>query len=347
MDAAGAGAGWISDPTSIFYLTGFNANPHERLMALAIPAEGEPVLVVPDLERENAEERARGVRVVSWRDGADPYRVLIEALGDAPLLAVEKEHLTLARLDGIEGDPERVLDASPALQALRAIKEQAELDKLAHAARLTDEVTAAILQQIEIGQSENEIASRLNTLVQQTGAGLSFGSLVQSGPNSALPHLPPGTRRLQPGDLLLLDFGARSEGYNADTTRMAVAGKPDEEQRRVHQAVLDAHDRAIEAIREGVTCGDVDSAARDSLVAAGYGERFIHRTGHGLGLEAHETPNLEPGSTVRLQVGNVVTVEPGVYIPGWGGMRIEDDIVVESDGARVLTKADRSLIVID
>jgi len=126
---------------------------------------------------------------------------------------------------------------------------------------------------------------------------------------------------------------------------MAVVGEPDAEQRRVHQAVLDAHDRAIEAIRAGVTCGEVDAAARKSLEQAGLGERFIHRTGHGLGLDAHEGPNLEPGSPLRLEAGNVVTVEPGAYLPGWGGVRIEDDVVVEDDGAKILTRADRSLKV--
>jgi Xaa-Pro aminopeptidase len=151
---------------------------------------------------------------------------------------------------------------------------------------------------------------------------------------------------LAAGDLVLLDFGARHGGYNADTTRMAVVGAPDDRQLLVHQAVLDAHDRAIDAIRSGATCGEVDAAARASIEKAGFGDRFIHRTGHGLGLDAHEGPNLEPGSRVRLEAGNVVTVEPGIYIPGWGGVRIEDDIVVEEDCARLLTRADRGLKVI-
>jgi len=344
MTAAGAGAAWVSDPVSILYLTGFLANPHERLMAVAVRAAGETVLVVPDLERENAEGRARQVRVVSWRDGTDPYRVLIDALGDADVLAVEKEHLTLARLESIEAG--RVVDASPAMRSFRAVKEPAELELLAEAARLTDQATESILAELRPGLSEREVAGRLAALIQQSGASLAFAPLVQSGPNSALPHLGPSERRLTPGDLVLLDFGARHRGYNGDTTRMAVIGKPDAEQQRVHQAVLDAHDRAIEAIRAGTTCGEVDAAARESLERAGYGERFIHRTGHGLGLDAHELPNLEPGSTVRLEAGNVVTVEPGVYVPGWGGVRIEDDVVVEPDGARVLTAADRGLMVI-
>jgi Xaa-Pro dipeptidase len=343
MESNGVVAACVTDPTSIAYLTGFYANPHERLLALAVRPDG-AVLVVPDLERENAEGRASGVEIASWQDGEDPFRLLRTALGDAPLIAVEKEHLTIARWELL--DAAAIEDCSEALRAMRAIKVPAELELLQRAAELTDQVTDAILAELRAGLTEREVATRLNALINQTGSGLAFGSLVQAGPNSALPHLPPGERTLEAGDLVLLDFGARHGGYNADTTRMAVLGEPDEEQLRVHRAVLEAHDRAIDAISAGATCGAVDAAARLSLEEAGLGERFIHRTGHGLGLDAHEGPNLEPGSSVRLEAGNVVTVEPGVYIPGWGGVRIEDDVVVEEDGARLLTCADRGLRVI-
>jgi Xaa-Pro dipeptidase len=343
MDARRVAAACVTDPTSIVYLTGFFANPHERLLALAVRPEG-AVLVVPDLERENAEGRATGVEILSWQDGQDPFRLLRAALGDPPLLAVEKEHLTLARWELL--DAGEIEDCSEALRAMRAVKGTAEIDLLQRAAELTDQVTEAIFSELRAGLTEHEAASRLSALIGETGSELAFGSLVQSGPNSALPHLPPGDRSLAAGDLVLLDFGARHRGYNADTTRMAVVGEADEQQIRIYRAVLDAHDRAIEAIRPGVTCGAVDAAARQSLEKAGFGDRFIHRTGHGLGLEAHEGPNLEPTSPTSLEPGNVVTVEPGVYIPGWGGVRIEDDVVVEQGGARLLTRADRSLRVI-
>ena len=325
MESTQVAAACITDPTSIAYLTGFYANPHERLLALAVRPAG-AVLVVPDLERENAEGRAAGVEILSWQDGEDPFRLLRDVLGAPALLAVEKEHLTIARGELL--DAATIEDCSAALRAMRAVKQPDELARLQRAAELTDQVTEAILAEIRAGLTEREVASRLNALINETGSGLAFGSLVQAGSNSALPHLAPGERALANGDLVLLDFGARHRGYNADTTRMAVLGEPDEQQ-RVHLAVLEAHDRAIDAIRAGATCGEVDAAARRSLERAGFGDRFIHRTGHGLGLDAHEGPNLEPGSPIRLEVGNVVTVEPGVYIPGWGGVRIEDDVVVE------------------
>jgi len=145
---------------------------------------------------------------------------------------------------------------------------------------------------------------------------------------------------------VLLDFGAAFDGYRADTTWMAVVGQPSERHREIHAVVLEAHDAAIAAVRPGATTGEVDAAARHSIDAAGYGERFFHRVGHGLGLEIHEAPSLDPGSQTVLEPGMVFTIEPGVYIPGFGGVRIEDDVVVEDGGCRVLTKADRSLRVI-
>jgi Xaa-Pro aminopeptidase len=343
MESARVEAACVTDPLSIAYLTGFRANPHERLLALVVGQDAS-VLLVPDLEEEHARTHAQEVELIAWQDGDDPFRILRAAIGDPRLLAVEKEHLTLARWERL--DAGEITDCSEALRRMREVKTSAELDLLRQAARHTDAVTEAIFNELRAGAAEVEVATRINALITETGSGLAFGTLVQAGPNSALPHLSPGPSRLAAGDLVLLDFGARHRGYNADTTRMGVVGEPDSEQRRLHQAVLDAHDRAIEAIRPGVSCGDVDAAARNSLLKAGLAERFIHRTGHGLGLDSHEGPNLEPGSEVRLEPGNVVTVEPGVYIPGWGGIRIEDDVAVTEAGAETLTTADRGLKVI-
>jgi Xaa-Pro dipeptidase len=343
METARVDAACVTDPISIAYLTGFRATPHERLFALTVHPDS-ALLLVPDLEAENARAHAPSVELISWQDGDDPFRMLRAAIGDPRLLAVEKEHLTIARWERM--DAGEVADCSEPLRRMRALKTAAELDLLRAAARHTDAVAEAIFRELRAGQTEVEVAARINALIAETGSTLAFGTLVQAGPNSALPHLAPGQRRLGPGDLVLLDFGACHLGYNADTTRMGVVGEPDQEQRRLHQAVLDAHDRAIEAIRPGASCGEVDAAARVSLERAGLGERFIHRTGHGLGLDSHEGPNLEPGSEVRLVEGHVVTVEPGVYIPGWGGIRIEDDVTVTSSGSEILTGADRGLKVI-
>ena len=313
-------------------------------MGLAIGTDG-PVLVVPGLEAESAGRAARAVEVVGWRDGEDPYAVAARALGGAArALAVEKSHLTLAVAENLRTAVATVefVDAGPWVRNMRLRKRPDEIEMLQRAAQITDHVTDRIIGSLRPGRSELEVASEIAALINAEGATLSFETVVQSGPNSAEPHLRPTGRRLQEGDFVLLDFGAAWEGYKADTTRTVVLGEPDERQREVHRVVLEAHDAGVAAVRAGVTAGEVDRAARAVIEGAGFGSYFIHRVGHGLGLDAHEDPSLDPGSSTVLEEGMVVTIEPGVYIPGWGGVRIEDDVVVEASGARVLTRADRS-----
>jgi Xaa-Pro aminopeptidase len=344
LEPNGAEAAWVSDPVSIAYLTGFSAEPHERLMGLAI-GPGGSVLVVPGLEQESAERQTRGVEVVAWSDGTNPYTAAAGALGRVGRLAVEKHHLTLAvaeRLQEVAGTGELV-DIGASIRELRRRKSPEELELLQRAAEITDRVTAAILGSLRAGQTELEVASRINSLIGAEGAVPSFETIVQSGPNSAEPHARPSSRALAPGDFVLLDFGAAWRGYKADITRTVLVGEPDDRQREVYQAVLEAHDVALDRVRAGATAGDVDAAARVVIARAGYGDQFIHRVGHGLGLEVHEDPSLDPGSGVELELGMVITVEPGIYVPGWGGVRIEDDAVVEADRGRPLTGADRSL----
>ncbi len=338
-------AAYVTRPVSIAYLTGVQAEPYERLMALVVKP-GRATLIVPALERENAERARTDAEIVTWRDGEDPYRLVHEALRGLERLGIEKEHLTLAAAEAMQPDHSsaRVMfDIAPEIRRMRRIKSPAELEKLAHAAAITDAATEEMLGRLREGQSELEIAVALGAAIGAAGGTLAFETLVLSGPNSALPHGRPSGRRLGEGDLVLLDFGAAYEGYRADTTRVAAVGEPSERQREIHGLVLAAHDAALAAVRAGATTGDVDAAARSIIEAAGLGDRFFHRTGHGLGLETHEDPSLDPDSKTVLEAGMVFTVEPGIYIPGWGGVRIEDDVVVEEDGCRLLTTADRTL----
>jgi Xaa-Pro dipeptidase len=340
-------AAYISKPVSIAYLTGFHAEPMERLMALAIRRD-RITLILPALEEQRAARLREQTDVVSWHDGQDPYRLVHEALAGCANLGVEKQHLSLASAEALTASAGAVelLDVGPELRRMRLIKSEEEVEKLVRAAAITDAVTDEVIGRLRPGQTELAVAVMLGSAIGELGGTLAFESLVQSGANSALPHIGPTSRKLAVGDFVLLDFGAAFDGYLADTTRMAVVGEPSERHREIHHLVLEAHDAAIEAVRAGQTSGGVDAAARRVIDAAGMGERFIHRVGHGLGLEAHEDPSLDPGSRTVLEAGMVFTIEPGVYIPGFGGVRIEDDVVVEQDGCRVLTKADRSLRVI-
>ena len=338
---------YVTAPVSIAYLTGFHAEPFERLMALAVRPD-RATLIVPAIEQEKASRHSDSADVVSWRDGEDAYSLVRTALEGCVEVGVEKEHLTVhvAELLVARTAAREMVDVSPEIRRLRRIKNHDELERLARAGSITDAVTARIMDRLRPGQTELEVSVLIGAAIGEEGGTLSFESLVQSGPNSALPHMHPTSRKLEAGDFVLLDLGATFDGYRADTTRMAVVGEPTTRHKEIHSLVLAAHDAAIAAVRAGTTSGAVDAAARQVIEAAGMGDRFFHRTGHGLGLEAHEDPSLDPGSATVLEEGMVFTVEPGIYIPGWGGVRIEDDVVVERAGARLLTNADHSLRVI-
>ena len=342
------GAVYVTRPVSIAYLTGFSTDPHERLMALAVRPD-RATLIVPAIEHENAvRQQSAQADVVSWRDGEDPHELLRGALDGVAQLGVEKDHLTLLAAEVLRSRAgiRDLVDIAPEIRRQRRTKSPAEVEKLARAAAITDAVTDEVIGRLSAGMSELAVANLLAASINARGANLSFDSSVQSGANSAVPHHRPSGRVLSPGDLLLLDFGAEFDGYHADTTRMAVVGAPNSRQVEMHRLVLRAHDAAVAAVRAGSTTGAVDAAAREVVDAAGLGDRFFHRTGHGLGLEIHEDPSLDPGSTTVLEAGMAMTIEPGVYFPGWGGVRIEDDVIVDAKGCRVLTTADRNLRVI-
>jgi Xaa-Pro dipeptidase len=338
---------YLTRPVSIAYLTGFHAEPHERLMALAVRPDG-ATLIVPALEQQKANADATHADVVAWRDGEDPYELVKRVVGTSVEIAVEKDHLSLlaAELITSRTGASELVDIGPEIRRLRLIKHEDEVEKLVRAAAITDAAGEEVMSRMHAGQTEVDVALMIASAIGDLGGTLSFATLVQSGPNSALPHLEPSSRKLVSGDFVLLDFGAAYGGYKADTTRMAVVGEPSARHSEIHELVLEAHDAAIDAVRPGITTGDVDAAARRIIETAGYGERFFHRVGHGLGLEAHEDPSLDPGSQTVLEAGMVFTIEPGLYIPGWGGVRIEDDVLVEEGGCRVLTKADRSLRIV-
>ena len=335
----GADAAVITKPASVAYLTGVFVNPHERLLALFIARDGAR-LVLPALEHDRARSAVRDATLVPYEDGEDAI-----GQGELGVVAVEKDHMTVGLAERLHAA--RLIDVAPEIRRLRMRKAPAELEHLQHAADITDRVTAAILAELRPGLTELEIAGRVLQLIADAGAEPSFDPLIQSGPNTAFPHGRPTSRRLEQGDLVLVDIGAAWAGYKADITRMAVIGPPDERQSRLHAWVLAAHDAAIETARPGIAGAEVDAAARGVLQDAGQGERFIHRTGHGLGLEAHEDPNFAPDEQTFLEPGMVVTVEPGAYEAGWGGIRIEDDVVIEAGGARSLTRLSRALYVVN
>jgi len=231
------------------------------------------------------------------------------------------------------------------IENLAAVKYENEIDALKTAVKITDTVFDEIQQYITIGISEKDIALEIAMRFRKYGDGEAFPTIVASGSNSALPHAQPSSRKLQKGDFVVIDSGAIYVGYHADMTRTIVIGKPNEKQQEIYELVKQSQQAGIDAIAAGVSCKAVDDAARAVIADAGYAENFSHGTGHGIGLEIHTSPRLSQQSEEVLMKNNVITVEPGVYLPGWGGVRIEDDVWVQNDGATVLNKTPKDLMV--
>jgi Xaa-Pro aminopeptidase len=231
------------------------------------------------------------------------------------------------------------------VEGLRARKEPREVDSIRLAGVIATSALERTLPQIHVGMTENEVAGVLEHSLRDAGSdGFPFGTIAASGPRSALPHARAGTRPIAPGDFVLLDFGAVFEGYCADVTRTVVVGRASERQREVYEAVKEANERARALIAPGMTGQQADAIARDALTARGFGDAFGHGLGHGLGIEVHEAPRLSRVAEGSLPRGAVVTIEPGVYLPGWGGVRIEDDVHLTAGGAELLTDFPRELI---
>jgi len=235
------------------------------------------------------------------------------------------------------------------VKKIRMIKDEAEIDKIREAVRITDVAFNHIRDYIKVGSIERDIALELEFFMKKEGASKNaFDFIVASGKRSALPHGVASTKQLEEGDFLTMDFGTVYQGYHSDMTRTVVVGKqPDKKQEEIYQTVLKAQQKATEVVKAGVKGSEVDKVARDIITKAGYGDYFGHGLGHSLGLEIHENPRLSPRDDTKLESGMVVTVEPGIYLPDWSGVRIEDTVVVREDGCEVLTSSPKELLVID
>jgi Xaa-Pro aminopeptidase len=246
--------------------------------------------------------------------------------------------------------PERVelVMADGLVEGMRAVKEPAEVDRMQAAAELADRALEQLLARGLAGRTEREAALELELAIRQAGAEhVSFEPIVAAGPHGALPHATPTEVEIQPGQLVVIDFGARIDGYCSDCTRTVAVGEPDLDARETYALVLEAQLAGLAAVRVGAQCRDVDGAARDLIALAGHGEQFGHGLGHGVGLDIHEDPRLTQSAEGTLSAGNVVTVEPGVYLPDRFGVRIEDLVVVTDDGCRILTGITKDLLVIE
>jgi D-alanyl-D-alanine dipeptidase len=346
LDAADLAALIVPASPDLAYLTGYAPMPMERPTMLVVTPHRPPTLVVPTLERPLAAScpAADRLTLVDWRDESDPYPLVAGLLPSTGRVAVG-DHIWGSHLLALQATAPGVLwiAAGAILGPLRARKDEWELDALRRAAVAADAALEELLGSPIAGRSELDVARQLGDLLVDHGHDAAAFTIVASGPNAASPHHEPAHRVIGSGDAIVLDFGGDVDGYYSDTTRTVVAGETSPELRAVHAVVHEAHTAAIAVIRPGIEIGSVDAAARTVIEVAGYGDSFIHRTGHGIGLEVHEPPYVREGDGTLLAPGMTFSVEPGIYLPDRFGVRIEDIVAVTETGAEVLNRSSRAL----
>lgn len=321
--AAGADVLFVTPSTNLAYSANLAMGRSERLTALLLFTDGPAVLLTPFFEAENHRRDAVVDEVVTWKEDEDPIALTAKLLAKAKIAGIEgtTAYDTVTRL--LAAAPMEARDATATFDAQRMIKSPEEQAFIRDAARRSCLAIEATHRKLAPGRTESEVSAILEQEFQTQG--VHGGGLVQFGPSAALPHGGPGDRRLAAGDVVLIDAGCKVRGYNSDVTRTVSFGKPSDEVRKVYGAVDRAQLAGIEALKAGAAPEDIDRAARRVIEDAGYGAFFTHRLGHGLGMDGHEPPYLVRGNATPLVAGNTVTIEPGIYLPGKLGVRIEDD----------------------
>ena len=335
------------------YLSGLPLFMSERPVVALYRADGRAAAVVPALEEGRTRAMVEAnLRVCPYTDEEGYETAFASAVLSLDLdggrCAVEYLHMRVLELRALEGAAPNVqfVSLEEELPGLRAIKDQAEIAAIKVAIEITEQALHQLIAQPLLGLSERQVAARLAEEMRVAGADGPAFIIVVGGPNSADPHAEPSERPLERGDLVTIDCGVIKDGYHSDITRTFVVAGPSPQQKTIYETVQRANQAGRRACQPGVPAEQVDRAARTVISAAGYGEQFIHRTGHGLGMEVHEPPYIVEGNEEPLQAGMVFTVEPGIYVPGLGGVRIEDDVVMTEDGAQCLTSFPRELLVI-
>ena len=345
----------VTPGSDLRYLCGYSAHAMERLTALAVPRRGEPFLVVPRLEAPMVDASPAGglgLEVLAWDETDDPFARLAEAvtarLGAAPVrVAVGARTWAEHALGVRRAVPGAALElAGPVLDRLRMVKTPAEVEELARAGAAIDRVHAAMGEWLRVGRTEAAVGADIAAAILAEGhVGVDF-TIVGSGPNGASPHHELSDRVVQAGDLVVVDIGGETAtGYRSDCTRTyVVGGSADAEVAEWYAVLQQAQQAATAVVRPGVTCEQVDAVAREVITDAGWGEQFIHRTGHGIGMDTHEAPYVVAGNDLPIEPGMAFSVEPGIYLPGRCGARIEDIVVCTDDGVRVLNEGPRELV---
>ena len=350
--ARGIGALLVTPSVDYEYLLGYRAPALERLTCLILPVEGPPTLVLPRLELPLARHAlgalADGLELVPWDETDDPFQLVSSHLVGALRVGLQDQMWSrfVLRLRALL-DPAELVDASPAIGAIRRIKQPEEVDRLRAVAAAADEAMRGITSEQLSGRTEAEVSRRINSLLLDAGHDSADFAIVGSGPNSASPHHEPGDRVIGAGDAVVLDIGGTRAGYCSDTTRTAFVGEPPADYLALYEVLRVAQAAACDAVAPGVPACDVDRAARRIIDEAGYGAAFFHRTGHGIGMETHEEPYIVDSNGEPLLAGQAFSVEPGIYIGGQWGARIEDIVACTEAGGERLNTNSTELYLVD
>ncbi|GAA0600775.1 di/tri-peptidase [Virgibacillus siamensis] len=344
----------ITSPANFYYVSNYYTDPHERVIATYISKYHDPVIVVPSMEKEDAKNAGWNYEIIGYQDHEDPWQLLLDYLkrNDSIPASVGLEYnsLSIERFTKIKQTfPEAVFsDAQEILANMRVLKSKEEYKMLKEAASLADFGVETGIKAIHEGATELGIIAKIEYELKKQGVqGMSFSTMAISGTKTASPHGNPSMKTVEKGDLVLFDLGVVFEGYCSDTTRTVAYKSISPEQEKIYNTVLAAEKKAIDESVVGTPVGKIDLAARNPIEQAGYGDYFTHRIGHGLGIEAHEYPSMHNKNELPLKPGMCYTIEPGIYVPGTGGVRIEDMIFMTENGAETLTKFPKELQIID
>ncbi len=348
----GIGALLVTPSVDYQYLLGYSAPALERLTCLILPVEGAPALVLPRLEEPLARHElgplAEGLEIVTWDETDDPFRLVSARLRGILRVGLQDQMWSrfVLRLRALL-DPAELVDASPAIGAVRRIKSPEEVDRLRAVAAAADEAMRGIMGERLSGRTEADVSRRIQHLLLEAGHETADFAIVGSGPNSASPHHSPGDRVIEAGDAVVLDIGGMRAGYCSDTTRTAFVGEPPADFAAMYEVLRLAQAAACDAVAPGVPARDVDRAARRIIEEAGYGDAFMHRTGHGIGVETHEEPYIVESNDEPLMAGHAFSIEPGIYITDQWGARIEDILVCTEAGGERLNTNSTELHIVD
>jgi Xaa-Pro dipeptidase len=346
-------ASLITSKGNVFYLSKFYTDPHERLVAILVFANEAPIIVVPNMEKEQVKAVGWDHEIIGYSDTDNPWALVKEAVVHRSInidkLALEKEHVIYERIEKINEvfETPQLVSVEEKLQELRILKDEQEISLMKEAAKLADFGVEIGVGAIKEGKTELEILATIEYELKKKGIlEMSFSTMVLTGEKTAAPHGKPGLTMLRRGDLILFDLGVVFNGYCSDITRTVALGEVNERQREIYETVLNAEVSALNICKPGEIIGNIDKTARTIITDKGYGEYFTHRIGHGLGIGVHEYPSMTATNTRVLEAGMTFTIEPGIYIPGVGGVRIEDDVLITETGFESLTSYPKELQIV-